>query len=142
MSINDKTLTELQQKKEYTLDCLLWQDDPLEMIPVVTQDYDSREVLILAYVNKEAFDETVKTGLATYWSRSRDELWTKGKTSGDLLKVVDIRINCDQNSLVYLVEPQGNGACHAKDIFGIAQTSCYYRSVVEKQGKYKLIPLR
>jgi len=82
---------------------------------------------MLAYANKEALDLTLKTGKATYWSRSRNELWKKGLTSGDLLKVEEIRVNCEQNSLVFLVTPQGKGACHAKQPDGSPYGSCYYR---------------
>ena len=116
--------------KEYTTELLLdFGTDGEKLIPVVTQDAKSREVLILAFANKAAFDETRKSGLATYWSRSRKELWKKGMTSGDTLKVEDILINCEQNSLVYLVTPQGSGACHAKKKDGSAHTSCYYRRI-------------
>ncbi|MBN2435137.1 MAG: phosphoribosyl-AMP cyclohydrolase [Spirochaetes bacterium] len=116
--------------KEYTTELLLdFGTDGEKLIPVVTQDAKSREVLILAFANKAAFDETRKSGLATYWSRSRNELWKKGMTSGDTLKVEDILINCEQNSLVYLVTPQGSGACHAKKEDGTAHTSCYYRRI-------------
>ena len=97
------------------------------LIPVVTQDASTKEVLILAFANREAFEETRKSGLATFFSRSRQELWKKGMTSGDTLKVEEIRINCEQNSLVYLVTPQGKGACHAKRADGSPHTSCYYR---------------
>ena len=117
-------------KKEYTDDLLLdFGEDGKTLIPVVTQDYKTREVLILSFVNKEAFDETRKSGYATYWSRSRNELWKKGLTSGDMLSVKEIRINCEQNSLVYLVKPEGKGACHAKKADGNPHTSCYYRKI-------------
>ena len=87
--------------KEYTEELLLdFGKDGNDIIPVVTQDFKSKEVLILAFANKEAFDETRKSGYATYWSRSRKELWKKGLTSGDMLKVEEIRINCEQNSLL------------------------------------------
>ncbi|MBN2508975.1 MAG: phosphoribosyl-AMP cyclohydrolase [Spirochaetales bacterium] len=116
--------------KEYTNELLLdFGPDGGVLIPVVTQDAKTREVLILAFVNKQAFDETRKSGYATYWSRSRNELWKKGLTSGDMLKVEDILINCEQNSLVYLVTPQGKGACHAKMPDGNPYVSCYYRRI-------------
>ena len=116
--------------KEYTKELLLdFGPDGQTLIPVVTQDYKTKEILILAFANKAAFDETRKSGLATYWSRSRQELWKKGMTSGDTLKIEEIRINCEQNSLVYLVTPQGTGACHAKKQDGTAHTSCYYRKI-------------
>jgi len=104
-------------------------DDGRKLLPVVTQDAATREVLILAFVNKEAFDETRRSGFATYWSRSRNELWKKGLTSGDMLKIEEIRINCEQNSLLYLVAPQGKGACHAKKENGNPYSSCYYRKI-------------
>ncbi len=125
--------------KEYTKELLLdFGSDGQNLIPVVTQDNKTKEVLILAFANKEAFDETRKSGLATFWSRSRQELWKKGMTSGDTLKIEDILINCEQNSLVYLVTPQGTGACHARKGDGTAHTSCYYRSI-NPDGTLELI---
>jgi phosphoribosyl-AMP cyclohydrolase len=116
--------------KEYTNELLLsFGETGEDLIPVVTQDYKTKEVLILSFANKAAFEETVKSGYATYWSRSRNELWKKGMTSGDMLKVEEIRINCEQNSLLYLVTPQGKGACHAKREDGNPHTSCYYRKI-------------
>lgn len=103
--------------------------DGTALLPVVTQDSKTKEVLILSFVNRQAFDETVKSGYATYWSRSRNELWKKGMTSGDMLKIDEIRINCELNSFLFLVTPQGQGACHAKRADGRAHTSCYYRKI-------------
>jgi phosphoribosyl-AMP cyclohydrolase len=118
--------------KEYTEELLLdFGEDGKKLLPVVTQDSTTKDVLILAFVNEEAFRETVKSGYATFWSRSRHELWKKGLTSGDMLKIDDILINCEQNSLVYLVTPQGKGACHAKREDGNPHKSCYYRSIVD-----------
>ena len=118
--------------KEYTRKLMLdFDEEGDKLLPVVTQDAETREVLILSFVNRKAFDETVRSGFATYWSRSRGELWKKGLTSGDMLKIVEIRINCEQNSLLYLVEPQGKGACHAKRADGSPHTSCYYRRITE-----------
>jgi phosphoribosyl-AMP cyclohydrolase len=102
-----------------------------ELLPVVTQDARTKEVLIVSFANKQAFDETRKSGYATYWSRSRNEIWKKGLTSGDMLKVVEIRINCEQNSLLYLVEPEGTGSCHARKEDGNHYKSCYYRKINE-----------
>ncbi len=116
--------------KEYTNELLLdFGDDNQQLIPVVTQDFTTKEVLILAFANKEAFEETMKSGYATYYSRSRKELWKKGLTSGDLLKIEEIRINCEQNSLLYLVSPLGKGACHTRRKNGLPHTSCYYRKI-------------
>jgi phosphoribosyl-AMP cyclohydrolase len=118
--------------KEYTTEVLIdFGEDGNKLLPVVTQDSNTKEVLILAFVNKAAFDETVKSGFATYWSRSRNELWKKGMTSGDMLKIDEIRINCEQNSFLYLVTPQGKGACHAKQSDGNPYKSCYYRKIID-----------
>ena len=101
--------------KEHTIELMIdFGEDGQNLLPVVTQNYATKDVLILSFVNKEAFEETRRSGYATYWSRSRNELWKKGLTSGDMLKIDEIRINCEQNSLLYLVTPQGKGACHAK----------------------------
>jgi len=125
--------------KEHTKELLLdFGPDGKTLLPVVTQDSRTKDVLILAFVNREAFDETRRSGFATYWSRSRSELWKKGLTSGDLLKVDEIRINCEQNSLVYLVTPQGKGACHAKRPDGLPYPSCYYRRI-EPDGTLALV---
>ncbi|MHC4886688.1 MAG: phosphoribosyl-AMP cyclohydrolase [Planctomycetota bacterium] len=103
-------------------------------VPCVVQDKGNGQILMLAYVNREAFEETLNCGMATFWSTSRNELWTKGKTSGDFLKMVDIYTDCDQDALVYVVEPQGQGACHTKDPdSGTARRSCFYRKVNENK---------
>ncbi|RME34427.1 MAG: phosphoribosyl-AMP cyclohydrolase, partial [Deltaproteobacteria bacterium] len=85
------------------------------LVPAVVQDVADGRVLMLAYVNREALQTTFDKGMATFWSTSRNELWTKGETSGDFLKIVEILVDCDQDALVYRVEPQGGGACHTKD---------------------------
>jgi phosphoribosyl-AMP cyclohydrolase len=69
------------------------------------------------------------TGIATFWSTSRNELWIKGKTSGDELKIEEVRVNCEQNSLVYIVRMVGKGSCHVKDEAGKTRFGCYYRQV-------------
>ena len=116
--------------KEYTTELLInFGEDGQKLLPVVTQNSATKEVLILAFVNKEAFEETRRSGYATYWSRSRSELWKKGLTSGDMLQIDEIRINCEQNSLLYLVTPLGKGACHAKKENGMPYSSCYYRKI-------------
>jgi len=121
--------------KEYTKELLIdFGPDGKKLLPVVTQDYNTKEVLILSFVNKEAFDETRRSGYATYWSRSRNELWKKGLTSGDMLRIEEIRINCEQNSLLYMVTPEGKGACHAKKEDGMPYTSCYYRRITKSDN--------
>ena len=90
--------------KEYTNELLIdFGQDGKDLLPVVTQDYDTKEVLILSFVNKEAFEETRRSGYATYWSRSRNELWKKGLTSGDMLRIREIRIQNTNSS-----NPQDN----------------------------------
>lgn len=118
--------------KEYTNHFMVdFGKDGEKLLPVVTQDSITKEVLILSFVNKAAFEETSKSGYATYWSRSRNELWKKGLTSGDMLKVNEIRVNCEQNSFLFLVTPEGKGACHAKKEDNSPYASCYYRKITE-----------
>ncbi len=100
-----------------------------DVLPVVVQDSVTREVLILAYINRLALEESLKTRVATFWSTSRNKLWVKGATSGNILAINDILINCEQNSLVFLVTPENNGACHTKDIEGRYRSGCYYRRI-------------
>jgi phosphoribosyl-AMP cyclohydrolase len=117
--------------KEYTTELLLdFGTDGKQLVPVIAQDKQTKEILILAYASKEALEETISSGFATFYSRSRLELWKKGLTSGDLLKVEEIRVNCEQNSMIYLVTPLGEGACHAHKPSGQPYTTCYYRRII------------
>jgi phosphoribosyl-AMP cyclohydrolase len=100
-----------------------------QVVPVAVQDADSGEVLIVAYANDEAVRATLERGQAVFYSTSRNELWHKGATSGDTLTIVDVRVNCEQNSLVYRVRLDGAGSCHTKDAEGTARHGCYYRVV-------------
>jgi len=97
------------------------------VVPVVLQHADTLEVLYLGYANALALEETLKTRRAVLWSTSRNELWRKGETSGDVLNLVDVRINCEQNSLLYVVRPVKSGCCHTKDSGGNTRETCYYR---------------
>ena len=81
------------------------------LIPVVVQDADTKETLMLAYANREAVENTLKTRCATYWSRSRNELWVKGATSGHTQKIISVTADCDHDALLYVVEQKGN-VCH------------------------------
>jgi phosphoribosyl-AMP cyclohydrolase len=92
------------------------------LVPAVAQDADSGDVLMLAYVSSEALERTRETGLAHYHSRSRDELWQKGETSGHRQHVEEVRIDCDGDALLYLVRQDG-GACHT------GYESCFYRTL-------------
>ena len=102
---------------------------PDPVVPVVVQDAATKEVLILAYANAKALRHTLQSGIATFWSTSRNELWIKGKTSGDELHIVEVRVNCEQNSLLYLVTMKGRGSCHVKDAAGQTRFGCYYRRI-------------
>ena len=107
------------------------------VVPVAVQDADTKEVLIVAYVNETALKYTLDHGVAAFWSTSRGKLWVKGETSGDTLQLVEVRVNCEQNSLVYIVRPLGEGACHTKYADGTSRRSCYYRRI--KDGKLELV---
>ncbi|WP_081826539.1 bifunctional phosphoribosyl-AMP cyclohydrolase/phosphoribosyl-ATP diphosphatase HisIE [Persephonella sp. KM09-Lau-8] len=96
------------------------------LVPVVTQSYYTGKVLMQAYANKEAIEKTIETGYATYYSRSRQELWVKGETSGNKQKVVKIKIDCDEDSVLYLVKDYGV-ACHT------GEESCFYRDITLKK---------
>lgn len=92
------------------------------LIAAVAQDADSGEVLMLAWMNAEALKLTLETGFAHYYSRSRNALWKKGETSGQLQDVIELRVDCDQDAVVMKVRPRGDGgACH------VGFRSCFYR---------------
>jgi phosphoribosyl-AMP cyclohydrolase len=102
-----------------------------DVLPAIAQDARTGEVLIVGYANQLALDTALETDMATFWSTSRNELWIKGKTSGDFLKLEEVRVNCEQNSILYKVTPVGKGACHTKNKDGIARSGCYYRRLKE-----------
>ena len=90
----------MQDQLENGLELIIQFDKRGGLVPVVVQDAASMQILMLAYANKEAVDTTMKTGYATFWSTSRKELWTKGLTSGDMLEIEGVLIDCDQDALV------------------------------------------
>jgi phosphoribosyl-AMP cyclohydrolase len=96
------------------------------LIPVVTQDADTSEILMVAFVNQDAFQMTVKTGKACYFSRSKNRIWIKGEESGNYQEIVDILIDCDEDAIVYKVRQQGlKASCHT------GRYSCFYRHFVD-----------
>ena len=103
-----------------------------DLIPAVAQDVETGEVLIVGYANALALETARRERMATFWSTSRNELWTKGKTSGDYLEIVEIRVNCEQNSVLYRVRLKGKGSCHTRGSDGNARLGCYYRRITEK----------
>ncbi|MCX5833530.1 MAG: phosphoribosyl-AMP cyclohydrolase [Deltaproteobacteria bacterium] len=84
------------------------------LVPVIVQDFKTHEVLMLAYMNREAWRKTLETGKATYWSRSRNTLWVKGETSGHFQLIKEIRIDCDDDTVLFIVEQLGEAACQSK----------------------------
>jgi len=95
------------------------------LIPAIAQDWRTGEVLMLAYMNEEAMAKTRETGRAHYWSRSRQKIWLKGESSGHFQKVREIRIDCDGDAVLLLIEQEG-GACHT------GYRSCFYRTIEGK----------
>jgi len=93
------------------------------LLPAIVQDYETGEVLMLAYINKEAWETTLSTGKATYFSRSRQKLWIKGETSGNMQIIREIRIDCDDDTVIFKVEQIGGAACHK------GYRSCFYKKI-------------
>ena len=102
-------------------DQVRWDDKGLA--PVVTQDAASGRVLTLAWMNREALDETARSGEAVYWSRSRGKLWRKGEQSGHVQKVLEVRLDCDADAILLRVEQVGGIACHT------GRESCFFRKL-------------
>ena len=96
--------------------------DAAGLVPVVVQDFATREILMLAYMNEESFGKTLESGFMYYYSRSRSGLWLKGETSGHLQRVIDAKIDCDMDTLLFIVDQTG-AACHTGEM------SCFYRSL-------------
>ena len=94
------------------------------LIPAIVQDVNTKQVLMMAYMNAEALTKTQDIGETVFWSRSRQTYWHKGETSGNTQRVVDIRIDCDADTLLIMVEPAG-AACHTGEV------SCFYRTISE-----------
>ncbi len=93
------------------------------LIPAIAQDAATGEVLMLAFMNEAAWEKTLETGIATYWSRSRNELWVKGGTSGNIQKVREIRVDCDDDTVLLKVEQVGGAACHT------GHRSCFHKKI-------------
>lgn len=91
------------------------------LLPAIAQDWRTGDVLMLAYINEEAWNETLKTGNATYWTRSRQKLWRKGEESGNVQKVKEIYVDCDLDTVIFKVEQIGGAACHE------GYHSCFFR---------------
>jgi phosphoribosyl-AMP cyclohydrolase len=96
------------------------------IIPVAVQNIDTDEVILVAYTNEQALQTAIKTRTAVFWSTSRNEIWEKGKTSGETFDLIEVYVNCEQNSLLYKVRPRHGGICHTKNLNGEAR-NCFYR---------------
>lgn len=109
-----------------------------QVIPVAVQNIDTQEVILVAYVNEKALETSIETGIATFWSTSRNELWIKGATSGAQFDLLEVYVNCEQNSLVYKVRPRKGDICHTKNKNGKPR-NCYYRKLNFETGKLENI---
>jgi phosphoribosyl-AMP cyclohydrolase len=99
-----------------------------DVIPVAVQNIDTNEVILLAYTNETAFRRAVETRSLVLWSTSRNELWEKGKTSGEIFDLLEAYVNCEQNSLLYKVRPRKGGICHTRNATGEPR-NCFYRRI-------------
>ena len=102
------------------LDAIKWDENGL--MPAIAQDAKTKDILMLAWINREALAETLRCGNAVYWSRSRGRLWRKGEESGHVQKIIDIRLDCDSDALIYVVEQTGL-ACHT------GRRSCFFQQL-------------
>ncbi|RMH03142.1 MAG: phosphoribosyl-AMP cyclohydrolase, partial [Aquificota bacterium] len=107
--------------------------DEKGLIPVIAQDWRTGEVRMLAWANKEAIEKTLRTGYAHYYSRSRREVWKKGESSGELQRVLEVRLDCDEDTLIYIVTQEKNRACHT------GERNCFFRDI-EKNKVKKVLP--
>jgi len=101
------------------------------LVPVIAQDFRTNEVLMLAYMNRESWLNTLATGKATYWSRSRKSLWLKGESSGHIQQVKEIYIDCDEDTVLLKVDQVGGAACHT------GYRSCFYRRLADGEVEIK-----
>jgi phosphoribosyl-AMP cyclohydrolase len=99
------------------------------LVPAVAQDCETGQVLMVAFMNEAAWESTLSTGLATYYSRTRNALWVKGKTSGHIQKVKEIWIDCDDDTVLLKVEQAGGAACHT------GHRSCFYKQIEDGESR-------
>lgn len=109
------------------LDCIRWNADGL--VPVIAQEIGSGKVLMLAWMNRDSLRQTLTLGEAVYWSRSRQRLWHKGESSGHVQKVINIRLDCDNDTLLIEIEQTGGIACHT------GRQSCFFQDLQDGQWK-------
>jgi phosphoribosyl-AMP cyclohydrolase len=102
------------------------------LLPAITQDYESGKVLMLAYINEESFKKSLETGEVHYWSRSRQELWHKGGTSGNVQKIKEIYTDCDKDTVLFRVEQVGGAACHT------GYETCFH-NLIDRNGESRIV---
>jgi len=110
------------------------------VVPVVIQDSKTESVLFVGYANEQAIIESLRIRRVVLWSTSRNEIWHKGATSGDELELLEVRVNCEQNSLLFRVRSLTGGACHTKGADGLSRASCYYRQLTDDGESLKFLP--
>lgn len=109
---------------DFIFETVRFEKSPDGLVPAVVQDADTKDILMVGFMNRDALAKTLETGHVTFWTRSRQKLWTKGETSGHVLRFRALRVNCNDDSLVVLAEPVG-ATCHT------GHPSCYYREAGE-----------
>ena len=109
--------------------------NPDGLIPAIAQDWKTGQVLMLGYLNQEAWEKSLETGVATYWTRSRKRLWVKGETSGNIQKIHEILVDCDLDTVIFKVEQVGGAACHE------GYPSCFFRKA-QRDGSLAVVQER
>jgi phosphoribosyl-AMP cyclohydrolase len=103
------------------------------LIPAIAQDWKTGEILMLAYINEDSWKFTLETGNATYWSRSRKKLWKKGESSGNVQKIKEVLVDCDEDTVVFKVDQIGDAACH------LGYRSCFFRKVNMENNELEVL---
>ncbi len=114
------------------LDQIQWDKMGDGLVPAIVQDTRTKDVLMLGFMNRAALEKTVREGNVTFWTRSRGKLWTKGQTSGNVLRFVALRVNCNDDSLLVLAEPVG-ATCHT------GHPTCYYREADAEADEWRTV---
>ena len=120
---------ELEESELLQLDFNKIADIHDKVIPAIAQDIESKKILMLGYVNEEALRMAKEKGVAVFYSTSQKQIWIKGATSNQTLKLESILVNCEQNSILYLVQDPEEGACHTRGEDGKFREACYYREI-------------
>lgn len=114
------------------VDQIRWDKAGDGLVPTIVQDAETKDVLMLGFMNRAALEKTLRDGHVTFWTRSRQKLWTKGETSGNVLHFVSLRVNCNDDSLLVFAHPVG-ATCHT------GHPTCYYREVEREEQDWRTI---